>query len=94
MGEGVVDARQLWSKLRQRKPYKPQQEESLKLHAEKKALAMLLSNNGEDKLSITINFNACMAVPESSVAILAQAFWLKLSCLKLSSFEIRKPKHQ
>ena len=59
VGEGVVDARQLWSKLRQRKPYKPQQEESLKLHAEKKALAMLLSN-GEDELSISINFNACM----------------------------------
>ena len=60
MGEGVVDARQLWSKLRQRKPYKPQLEESLKLHAEKKALAMLLSNNVEDELSISINFNACM----------------------------------
>ena len=60
VGEGVVDARQLWSKLRQRKPYKPQLEESLKLHAEKKALAMLLSNNVEDELSISINFNACM----------------------------------
>ena len=60
VGEGVVDARKLWSKLRQRKPYKPQLEESLKLHAEKKALAMLLSNNVEDELSISINFNACM----------------------------------
>ena len=61
VGEGVVDARQLCSKLRQGKPYKPQQEESLKLHAEKKALAMLLSNNGEDELIIiSINFNACM----------------------------------
>ena len=75
VGEGVVDARQLWSELRQQKSYKPQlqalpwrflqnstreqQEESLKLHAEKKALAMLLSNNGEDELSISINFNAC-----------------------------------
>jgi len=75
IGEGVVDARQLWSELRQQKPYKPQlqalpwrflqnstreeQEESLKLHAEKKALAMLRSN-GEDELSISINFNACM----------------------------------
>ena len=29
-------------------------------HAEKKALAMLLSNNGEDELSMSINFNACM----------------------------------
>ena len=27
-------------------------------------------------------------------SILAQAFWLKLFCLKLCSFEIRKPKHQ
>ena len=75
VGEGVVDARRLWLELRQQKPYKPQlqavpwgfvqnstrerQEESLKLHAEKKALAMLLSNNGEDGLSISINFNAC-----------------------------------
>ena len=31
----------------------------MKLHAEKKALAMLLSN-GEAELSISINFNACM----------------------------------
>ena len=79
VGEGVVDAQQLWLELRdlrQQKPYKPQlqalpwdflqkstreqQEESLKLHAEKKALAMLLSNNVEDELSISINFNACM----------------------------------
>ena len=32
----------------------------MKLHAEKKALAMLFSNNAEDELSISINFNACM----------------------------------
>merc|ERR1711985_92488 len=37
-----------------------QQEKSLKLHAEKKALAVLLSSNGKDELSISINFNACM----------------------------------
>ena len=76
VGEGIVDARQLWSELCQQEHYKPQlqalpwrflqnrtreqQEESLKLHAEKKALAMLLSNDGEDELSISINFNACM----------------------------------
>ena len=36
-----------------------QQEESLKLHAEKKALAMLLSH-GEEDLSVSINFNACI----------------------------------
>merc|ERR1712193_524104 len=36
-----------------------QQEESLQLHAEKKALAMLLSH-GEDELRVSINFNACM----------------------------------
>ena len=31
----------------------------MKLHAEKKALAILLSH-GEDELSVSINFNACM----------------------------------
>ena len=31
----------------------------MKLHAEKKALATLLSH-GEDQLSVSINFNACM----------------------------------
>ena len=36
-----------------------QQEGSLQLHAEKKALAMLLSH-GEDELSVSINFNACV----------------------------------
>merc|ERR1712224_222253 len=36
-----------------------QQEAKLQLHAEKKALAMLLSH-GEDELSVSINFNACM----------------------------------
>ena len=60
MGEGVVDARQLWSKLCQRKPYKPQQEESLKLHAEKKALAMLLSNNGEERRAEHIHQLQCL----------------------------------
>merc|ERR1711869_31024 len=35
-----------------------QQEQSLQLHAEQKALAILLSH-GEDELSISINFNAC-----------------------------------
>ena len=75
-GEGDADARQLWSELFQQMAYKPQlqavpwglvqnstceqQEESLKMHAEKKALAVLLSNNGMDELSISINFNACM----------------------------------
>ena len=76
VGEGVEEARQFWLELRQQKLYKPQlqalpwvflqnsareqQEESLKLHAEKKELAMLFSNNVEDELSISINFNACM----------------------------------
>ena len=32
----------------------------MKLHAEKKALAVLLSHNVEDELSISINLNACM----------------------------------
>ena len=75
VGEGVVDARQFWLELHRHKPYKPQlqvvpwgfaknstrkqQEESLKLHAEKKALAVLLYNE-EDELSVSINFNACM----------------------------------
>ena len=75
VGEGVVDARQLWLELRQQKPYKPQlqalpwvflqnstreqQEESLKLHAEKKALARLLSH-AQNQLSVSINFNSCM----------------------------------
>ena len=31
----------------------------MQLHAEKKALAILVSH-GEDKLSVSINFNACM----------------------------------
>eukprot|EP00747_Dinoflagellata_sp_TGD_P136692 gnl/TRDRNA2_/TRDRNA2_175586_c2_seq11.p1 gnl/TRDRNA2_/TRDRNA2_175586_c2~~gnl/TRDRNA2_/TRDRNA2_175586_c2_seq11.p1 ORF type:complete len:227 (+),score=41.94 gnl/TRDRNA2_/TRDRNA2_175586_c2_seq11:49-729(+) len=58
-GEGVTDARQLWLKLHQETAYKPQlqalpwafvqsrtqaeQEGSLQLHAEKKALAVLLA---------------------------------------------------
>merc|ERR1711977_787631 len=36
-----------------------QQERSLQLHAEKKALAGILSQ-GEDELSVSINFDACM----------------------------------
>merc|ERR1719321_2127364 len=36
-----------------------QQEEALQMHAEKKALAALLSR-GEAELSVAINFNACM----------------------------------
>merc|ERR1711977_714488 len=36
-----------------------QQERSLQLHAEKKALAGILSQ-GEAELSVSINFNACM----------------------------------
>ena len=62
-------------KLHPQEPYKPKPQalpcgflqnsardhlvESLNVHAEKKALAMLLSN-GEDELTIYINFNASM----------------------------------
>ena len=63
-GEGVTDARTLWSKLRQRTAYTPQlqalpwafmqsstleqQEKSLQLHAEKKTLATLLAHGEID----------------------------------------------
>ena len=58
-----------------------QQEELLKLHAEKKALATLLSN-GENKLSISINFNACMDCHE----------FFKVSSQKLGrEIQLRQP---
>ena len=73
-GEGVADARWLGLRLQQQTAYKPQlyalpwafvqsstlaqQESSLQLHAEKKALAVLLSHS-EAELSVTINFNVC-----------------------------------
>eukprot|EP00747_Dinoflagellata_sp_TGD_P122577 gnl/TRDRNA2_/TRDRNA2_173653_c10_seq7.p1 gnl/TRDRNA2_/TRDRNA2_173653_c10~~gnl/TRDRNA2_/TRDRNA2_173653_c10_seq7.p1 ORF type:complete len:253 (-),score=37.71 gnl/TRDRNA2_/TRDRNA2_173653_c10_seq7:94-852(-) len=73
-GEGVTEARNLWLKVRQRTAYTAQtqalpwdfvrnstleqQQESLQLHAEKKALAFLLTN-GESELDVSIEFNAC-----------------------------------
>ena len=73
-GEGAADARILWLKLRQLTAYTAQvqalpwnfvqhssleeQEGSLQLHAEKKALAVLLAQ-GEPQPEVSINFNAC-----------------------------------
>ena len=73
-GEHVTNARTLWLQLRQGTAYTPQlqalpwafvqnstleqQEGSLQLHAEKKALAILLAH-GEAELDVSIEFNAC-----------------------------------
>ena len=79
-GEGVDDARTLWREVRRRSTYSPQlqslpwdfvqrsnlhqQEASLMLHAEKKALAVLLHAEKDASpsplLEIAINFNACI----------------------------------
>lgn len=70
-GEGVVDARQLWSELHYRpqlqalpwaflqRSSREEQERMLQQHAEKKALTVLVSH-GEAELNVSINFNACM----------------------------------
>merc|ERR1712032_398061 len=74
-GESITDACQLWLQFRRQVVYEPQryglpwaflqistrkeQEKSLQLHAEKKALGVLLLH-GEAELDVSINFNACM----------------------------------
>merc|ERR1712039_1044425 len=74
-GDGVGDARRLWSTLRRQTAYsthfpalpwvsvqsrtRKEQAELLLWHAEKKALALLLAC-GEDELMVSINFNACI----------------------------------
>jgi len=86
-GDAVAEAGHLWLALRQQTAYMPQlqalpwafaenstrkqQEDSLKLHAEKKALAVLLMC-GEVELNLAIEFSACMDCHE---------FFKKLSLL-------------
>merc|ERR1712139_59673 len=98
VGEGVTDARTLWLKLRQGTAYTPQlqalpwafvqistleqQELSLQLHAEKKALAILFAH-GEDKLDVSIKFNACMDCHE---------FFKSSSLLFGRTIRLRQPK--
>eukprot|EP00747_Dinoflagellata_sp_TGD_P130917 gnl/TRDRNA2_/TRDRNA2_174892_c3_seq6.p1 gnl/TRDRNA2_/TRDRNA2_174892_c3~~gnl/TRDRNA2_/TRDRNA2_174892_c3_seq6.p1 ORF type:complete len:237 (+),score=41.03 gnl/TRDRNA2_/TRDRNA2_174892_c3_seq6:122-832(+) len=98
IGEGVEDARKLWFELRQQTTYIPQlrslpwafmqhssleqQEASLQLHAEKKALATLLAR-GEGQLKVSINFNACMDCHEF---FKSASLWLE------RSIELSQPK--
>merc|ERR1711988_1937601 len=59
-----------------------QQEDSLKLHAEKKVLAVLLAC-GEAELHVAVNFNACMDCHE---------YFKKSSLLLRSRIQLRQPK--
>merc|ERR1719436_1303676 len=96
-GDGVGDARMLWTELRRQTAYAPhllalpwifvksrthkEQAGSLQLHAEKKALARLLAC-GEDDLKVSINFNACIDCHE----------WFKSSSLLLDCrIQLRQP---
>ena len=93
-GKGVADARKLWSELCSRTACSPQllalpwvfvqsntckqQESSLMLHAEKKALAMLLAC-GDVGMDVSIEFNACMDCHEfykSSALLLRRSIQL------------------
>merc|ERR1712050_563915 len=97
-GDGVADAQQFWLKLRRAMAYMPQlqalpwalaengtreqQESSLQLHAEKKALVVLLAC-GEAKANVSINFNACLDCHE---------FFKFLSWLFACRIQLRQPK--
>merc|ERR1712224_796344 len=59
-----------------------QQEDSLKLHAEKKALAVLLAR-GEAELNVSIEFNACID---------CHAFFKSASLLLGRRIQLRQPK--
>merc|ERR1712107_281979 len=95
MGGGIAHVKKLWLELRKRTLYKPrlhvlpwafvwstthkQQEGSLQLHVEKKALAALLACNEID-LTVSIEFNACLDCHEffKSLSLLEGRFlWLR-----------------
>eukprot|EP00747_Dinoflagellata_sp_TGD_P122575 gnl/TRDRNA2_/TRDRNA2_173653_c10_seq4.p1 gnl/TRDRNA2_/TRDRNA2_173653_c10~~gnl/TRDRNA2_/TRDRNA2_173653_c10_seq4.p1 ORF type:complete len:296 (-),score=60.17 gnl/TRDRNA2_/TRDRNA2_173653_c10_seq4:28-786(-) len=97
-GDGAAAAQSLWKQLRQQTAYTSQvqalpwdfvqktslaqQERSLQLHAEKKALAEML-NCGESELTVSINFYACMDCHE---------FFKSASLLLGRDIELRQPK--
>merc|ERR1712224_533022 len=98
-GRGSTETGMLWVELHQRTAYMPQlqalpwaftqnstrkqQEDSLKLHAEKKALAVVLACS-EAKLNVAIEFNTCMDCHE---------FFKKSSLLLGSRIQLRQPKN-
>lgn len=97
-GWGDAEAEELWLALRKQTAYMPQlqalpwtfaqsstrqqQEQSLKLHAEKKALAMLLVCS-EAELHVVINFHACMDCHE---------LFKKSSLLLHHTIQLRQPR--
>jgi len=98
IGGGDAEGGELWLALRQQTGYIPQlqalpwefsqdgtrkqQEESLKLHAEKKVLAVLIAY-GEAKLNVAIEFNACMD---------CHSFFKESSMLLGRRIQLRQPK--